>query len=117
MGTHPRTLTLAVFNMVAALHVGVCHTNKAQSLTVLGGSVSKHHPQVAAAHVFNGNRHLARTRKKKVLELGNVLIQDYAYGTNAVGRFTYSAFNQCSPNRLLYKLSHSKSILKRNLIR
>lgn len=65
MGTHPRTLTLAAFNMVTALHVGVCHTNKAQSLTVLGGSVSKHHPQVAAAHVFNGNRHLARTRKKK----------------------------------------------------
>lgn len=37
---------------------------KAQSLTVLGGSVSKHGPQVTAAHVFDGNCHLGGAREK-----------------------------------------------------
>ncbi len=53
-----------LFDAEAALRVGVCHTNEAQSLTVLGGSVSKHHPQVTAAHVFNGNCHLAGSREE-----------------------------------------------------
>lgn len=62
MGTDPPTVTVAVFNIVTGLHVGVCHTNKTQSLTVLGGSVSKHHPQVTTADIFNGNCHLGGSR-------------------------------------------------------
>lgn len=63
MGTDPPTVTLAVFNIVAA-NVGVCHKNKAQSLTVLGGSVSKHHPQVTATYIVNGNCNLAGSGEK-----------------------------------------------------
>lgn len=49
---------------MAGLHAGVSHTNKAQSLTVLGGSVSEHHPQVTPTHVFNGDCHLAGSKEK-----------------------------------------------------
>lgn len=59
------TVTGAVFNIVAGLLVGVCHTNKTQSLTVLGGSVPKHHPQVTAADVFNGDCHLAGREERR----------------------------------------------------
>lgn len=35
------------------------HTRRRPSaLTVLGGAVAEHHPQVTAAHVLDGNRHL-----------------------------------------------------------
>lgn len=42
------------------------------TLTVLGGAVSEHHPQVAAAHVLDGNRHLERTTEKSGNERGGV---------------------------------------------
>lgn len=64
MGTDPPTVTVAVINIVAESHVGVCHKNKAESLTVLGGSVSKHHPEVTTTYIFNGNCHLARRGEK-----------------------------------------------------
>lgn len=33
-------------------------------LTVLGGAVAEHHPQVAAAHVLDGNGHLGGAREE-----------------------------------------------------
>lgn len=40
------------------------HANNGQTLTVLRGSVSKHHPQVTAAHVLDGNCHLGGKRRR-----------------------------------------------------
>lgn len=50
-------------------------------LTVLGGSVSKHHPEVTAAHVFDGDCHLGGEEKKVKGE-----IQDYERGGNPIWR-------------------------------
>ena len=100
-GADPPTVTLAVFNTVTGLHVGVCHTNKSHSLTVLGRPVSKHHPEVTAAHVFNGNRHLAGEGEK----WRRVWIQDYKVEEMlSGGRFVWVAHSEpvSSPRRLFH---------------
>lgn len=52
------------------MHVVVCVGQIRRSLTVLGGSVAKHHPQVTAADVFDGNCHLGgRLKETKVMEI------------------------------------------------
>lgn len=61
-------------------------------LTVLGGAVSEHHPQVAAAHVLDGNRHLERTTQKSGNERGGLSTGlNIREGVRSAARFILAA--------------------------
>lgn len=58
---------------------GLTRASCKRPLTVLGGSVSEHHPQVGAAHVLDGNRHLGEEREGVKQRAAGVRGWDYTW--------------------------------------